>query len=325
MSTENALTVISGDIYAAREPFDLARVDRSLNFEREAGFAIQQLSRNKFTMDCAMNNRQSVYDAMVNVAAIGRSLNPATKEAYLVPRDGRICLDVSYIGLLATAVDSGSILWGQARLVHESDTFALNGFDKVPTHTYNPFSKDRGPIVGTYVVVKTAHGDFLTDTMTLDEAYAIRDRSAAWKASKSGPWKTDEGEMIKKTVVKRASKMWPKSERLDNTIHLLNTENGEGLAVLADEKKDLQIKGPTIPSRPTNSDLDIPAQRMQIIEAVANNVIDLFNSDDVIGAYGEAIGISDGDENIALFNLLPSNIRTALRKHHKSLAEGVAA
>lgn len=321
MSTADSLTVISGDIYAARETFDLARVDKSLNFEREAGFAMQQLSRNKFTLDCAMNNRQSVYDAMVNVAAIGRSLNPATKEAYLVPRDGKICLDVSYIGLLATAVDSGSILWGQARLVHESDGFALNGFDKPPTHTYNPFSKDRGPIVGTYVVVKTAHGDFLTDTMTLDEAYAIRDRSSAWKASKSGPWKTDEGEMIKKSVVKRASKMWPKSERLDNTIHMLNTDNGEGLASIAEEQAQQAKLAPVIASRPSTDSLGLKPDRVAIIEAVAKSVIDLFNADDLIGAYGEAIGIEDGEENIALFNMLPSNIRTALRKHHKTLNE----
>lgn len=323
MTTATALTTISADIYAARETFDLARVDQSLNFEREAGFAMQQLSRNKFTMDCAMNNRQSVYDAMVNVAAIGRSLNPATKEAYLVPRDGRICLDVSYIGLLATAVDSGAILWGQARLVHASDTFALHGFDKAPTHTYNPFSKDRGEIVGTYVVVKTAHGDFLTDTMTIEEAYAIRDRSSAWKASKSGPWKTDEGEMIKKTVVKRASKMWPKSERLDNTIHLLNTENGEGLAVI-EEEKQAALKGPVIAASPKTADLGIKPERMQIVEAVASAVVDCFNADDVVGAYGEYIGISDGDEKTALWNLLPSNIRRALKKHGESLNEATA-
>lgn len=318
MSTADALTVISGDIYAARETFDLARVDKSLNFEREAGFAIQQLGRNKFTMDCAMNNRQSVYDAMVNVAAIGRSLNPATKEAYLVPRDGKICLDVSYIGLLAIAVDSGSILWGQARLVHESDTFTLHGFDKAPTHTYNPFSKDRGPIVGTYVVVKTAHGDFLTDTMTLDEAYAIRDRSSAWKASKSGPWKTDEGEMIKKTVVKRASKMWPKSERLDNTIHMLNTENGEGLAVLAEEQAQAAKAGPVIAATP---EILLPPDRQQVVELVVNAVVDLFNADDVVGAYGEYIGITDGDEKVKLWKSLPSNIRSALKRHGESLKE----
>ena len=35
--------------------------------------------------------------------------------------------------------------------------------------------------------------------------------------------------MIKKTVVKRASKSWPKSERLDKAVHHLNTDGGEGI------------------------------------------------------------------------------------------------
>lgn len=320
MTTENALTTISSDIYAARDTFDLARVDKSLNFEREAGFAMQQLSRNKYTMDAALNNRQSVYDAMVNVAAIGRSLNPATKEAYLVPRDGRICLDVSYIGLLATAVDSGAIMWGQARLVHERDTFELHGFDKAPTHSYNPFAKDRGEVVGTYVVVKTSAGDFLTDTMTLDDAYAIRDRSAAWKSSKSGPWKTDEGEMIKKTVVKRASKMWPKSAQLDQAIHMLNTENGEGLAVLADDAP--QLKGPVIPAieAPT-----LATDRKQIIDAVVQAIVDHFANDDLIGAYEEYAGVIDSEEKIAMWKQLPSNIRSAIKKHGEKLKESTTA
>ena len=35
--------------------------------------------------------------------------------------------------------------------------------------------------------------------------------------------------MVKKTLVKRASKMWPKTERLDKAVHHLNTDGGEGI------------------------------------------------------------------------------------------------
>jgi len=323
MTTATALTVISEDIYSARADFNRALVDPSINFEREAGFAIQQLSRNEFTMKIATGNRQSVFDAVVNIAAIGMSLNPAKKQAYLVPRDGKICLDISYMGLMDLAQDTGSVKWAQAALVHEADTFALNGLDKPPTHTFNPFSKDRGPVVGVYVTIKTVHGDYLTHTMTIDDAYAIRDRSSAWKswvakkANSPGPWGTDEGEMIKKTCVKQAYKYWPKTERLETAIHHLNTEAGEGLAVLADELA--QTKNLRIAARPLTVDLNLTPERLQIIDAVANAVVDHFNNDDVIGAYEECQGIEDSDEKIALWNTLPSKVKTAMTKHGESL------
>lgn len=324
MSTSDALTVISGDIYAARTTFDAALADRSISFEREAGFAIQQLGRNDYTMNIAMNNRQSVYDAVVNIAAIGISLNPAKKQAYLVPRDGRICLDVSYMGLMDLAQATGSVKWAQASLVHESDTFTLNGLDKPPTHTYNPFSKDRGLVVGVYCTVKTAEGDYLTHTMTYDDCIAIRDRSQAWKswiakkAKSPGPWGTDEGEMVKKTCVKQAYKYWPKTERLETAIHHLNEENGEGLAVIADEKAQAVKSAPIIPAAPT---IELAIDRSQIIDLVASRMTDLVDSDDVIGAYEEYGGIVDSDEKIALWKLLPSHIRSAIKKHGETLKQ----
>lgn len=232
----NAVATISQDIYGTRDSFASVLTDRSLNFEREAEFAIQTITANDYSMKLAVQNRQSVVNAVTNIAAIGISLNPAKKQAYLVPRDGKICLDISYIGLMDLAMNTGAIRWAQSELVYTSDNFALNGFDKPPTHSYNPFSKDRGEVIGVYVVVKTADGDYLTETMSVDEVNAIRDRSSAWKAwvsnKKSCPWVTDWGEMAKKTCVKRAYKYWPKTERLEEAIHYLNTEGNEGLSAI---------------------------------------------------------------------------------------------
>lgn len=238
----NALTLITDDIYQSKNAFLSVLTDKSINFEREAGFAIQVLQNNDYALTVASGNRQSVVDAVTNVAAIGISLNPAKKQAYLVPRKGKICLDISYIGLLDLAIDSGSLKWGQADLVREHDVFRTNGFDKAPTHTFDPFSKDRGAIVGAYVVVKTHDGEYLTTTMTVDECHAIRDRSDAWKNAKpgksKGPWETDPGEMIKKTVIKRGSKLWPKTDRLDKAIHYLNEDGAEGIDFKAQERSE---------------------------------------------------------------------------------------
>lgn len=231
----NALATITDQIYAIRGSFESVMVDRSVNFEREAGFAIQMVTANDYIQKVAIANPQSVRNAVTNIAAIGISLNPAKKQAYLVPRKGVICLDISYMGLLHLAIDSGSIKWGQSKLVHESDMFALNGLDQLPLHKYEPFSKSRGDIIGVYVVVKTADGEYLTESMSIADVNDIRDRSEGWKAymkdnTKTCPWVTDPGEMTKKTVIKRAYKLWPKTDRLDQAIHYLNTDGGEGLS-----------------------------------------------------------------------------------------------
>jgi recombination protein RecT len=225
----NALAIVTGAIQEARDDFSRVLVDRSISFEREAGFAIQVLQNNDFALKVAMGDKQSVMNAVKNIAAIGISLNPARKQAYLVPRGGKICLDISYIGLIDIAIASGSILWAQAEIVRENDGFHLEGLDKPPVHTFNPFGKERGEIIGAYVVAKMHNGDHLTTTMSIDEIYGIRNRSEAYKRG-NGPWKTDEGEMIKKTVIKRAYKMWPKTDRIDEAVRQLNDENGEGLA-----------------------------------------------------------------------------------------------
>lgn len=241
-------------IEPAREAFDSVLADKSISFEREAGFAVQVITASDFAFKVARQNPQSVINAVTNIAAIGISLNPARKQAYLVPRDGKICLDISYMGLSDLAIASGSVRWVQAGIVRGSDNFRLSGYDKPPVHEYDPFAADRGDIRGVYVVVKTLDGDYLTHAMRIDAVWDIRDRSSAWKAyAKDGrkcPWVTDEEEMVKKTCVKQASKYWPKVERLDRAISYLNNDGGEGLDfTAAPEVQEEPVKAPVMPQR----------------------------------------------------------------------------
>ena len=197
--------------------------DDSILWAKEKQFAIQALQGNKFLADTAAKNPASLQNAIINVASIGISLNPANKRAYLVPRDGKVCLDISYMGLMHLAMSTGSILWGQCKLVHDKDTYESNGLDKAPTHKYSAFG-DRGNVVGGYCTVKTATGDYLTDEMPLSEITKIQNASKA----KKGPWATHWNEMARKTIVKRSSKYWPSIDRLSNAIEHINTDGGEG-------------------------------------------------------------------------------------------------
>ena len=63
----------------------------------------------------------------------------------------------------------------------------------------------------------------------------------------------------------------------------------------------------------------VSKDRQNIIADVAIAVADRINADDLIGAYEEYLGIHDQEEKVALWALLPSNVRSALKKHGESL------
>lgn len=228
-------------ILGQADQFRRVCTEKQIVFEREAEFAMQLITSNDYLAKIAYQSPQSLQAAIVNVAAIGITLNPAQKFAYLVPRrnsngNTAVCLDISYMGMMHLAVETGSIVYGQCRIVRANDVFEMREINEAPIHRYNAMAPaaERGEIVGAYAVVKVeiAPGkfDYLTHPMTVAEINAIRDRSESWKAGKSSPWKSNYEEMAKKTVIKQAQKYWPRHERLSNAVHHLDTDGGEGLA-----------------------------------------------------------------------------------------------
>lgn len=190
----------------------LAAIHNAVDFRKESSFALQILQDNSYLMGIAMGDQDSLKRAILNVAIIGLSLSPIHKLAYLVPRDKKICLDLSYRGLVQLALDVGAIKWVKAELVYEKDVFKVTGTNKEPIHEFEPFG-DRGDAIGVYSLAKSHDGDFYFDFMTAQQVESIRDRSESYKAHLSKkvqtPWVTDFEEMVKKTMIKRASKSWP--------------------------------------------------------------------------------------------------------------------
>lgn len=224
-----------GLIHAVQADFSRVLTDPTMVFERESGFAMQLLAANEFTRKIALENAASLQTAIVNVAALGISLNPARKLAYLVPRrvDGRqsVCLDISYQGLIHVALESGAVVWAQSKLVYEGDEYENQGINLAPVHRYKPFGRNRSiqeGFLGVYVVVKLPNGDYLTHEMDAESVLKIMRRSESFKSGKSSPWKTDFGEMAKKTCAKQGSKLWPKNGRLATTVSYID-ENGGGI------------------------------------------------------------------------------------------------
>lgn len=214
----------------------------AMKFAAEQGFAVQLLNNNSYLHQVAIDCPTSLQQAIHNVAAIGLSLNPAEKLAYLIPRnikvskgqyETRVFLEPSYMGMIRLATDTGAIKWVQAAAVYSNDCFVDNGVGERPTHNCNPFDtvSDRGEFSGVYCVAKTIDGDFLTTILAAETIYDIRGRSETYKKYQSGVWVTDFIEMAKKSAVRRAFKTWPRTDnarmlRLAEAVEISNNNEG---------------------------------------------------------------------------------------------------
>jgi recombination protein RecT len=239
---------------------EIAARRHGVTWAEESQFAMQAINANPALAVCTPATIQA---AVINIAAIGLTLNPALGYAYLVPENVKrtvngkdawvpeCMLRVSFKGLLKIATDSGSIAWARAEIVKANDVFTYRGPCEKPSHEMNPFG-DRGATVGVYCVAKTSQGDFLTDTMPAQEIEKIK---AAAKTR--AVWDKWPDEMAKKAIIKRASKQWPKtdhSELLDTAVALVNEyEGGEDLPRERDITPPSQTS-PTVTARQVISD-----------------------------------------------------------------------
>ena len=295
-----------------------AQVANGLDFNVERIFAMQALMKTDYAMKVANANPRSVRLAMLNLAATGLTLNPANAYAYLVPRDNEIKLDISYKGLIKIATDAGSIRWGKADLVHETDSFTYRGPAREPDHTANVFAKNRGEVIGVYCIARTRDGDTLTDFMDMTEIEKIRGASSAWvngKPGRKGPWENWFGEMVKKSMIKRASKTWPytdRSEKLFQAIEMAN--DAEGGYVL-----DPNAQG--FKALPTDGVGEgFSEEQIAFLAANAAAIQDVFEAeaDKAEGARLANLRLAnlnlDADEHTWVWKEFPSQMRTAMKK-----------
>jgi recombination protein RecT len=260
---------------------------QTVDWEAESQFALQSLQKNDYLAKIAANQPHTLQNAIINIAACGISLNPALKHAYLVPRDNSVHLDISYMGLLHLAMESKAIIFGQARLVKAKDQYENQGLDKAPLHKANTFG-DRGEVVGCYCSVKLSNGDFLTEEMTIEELNKVKDSSKA----KKGPWQTWPEEMMRKTVVKRASKYWPHTDRLSAATEYLNDVEGNSEKIVEAEVVEYYSEDDFAENFPKWSEIIAAGTRTpaEIIAVVGGR----FNLSDIQVAAIESLGDENG-------------------------------
>lgn len=203
--------------------------------KREISFALQLINKNKYLMQCS---KDSILSAVLNIANIDLTLNPASRKAYLIPYKGSAKLEISYIGLVDLMIRHGGIKSIIANVVREGDEFRYVPTDSLQPVVHSPGWDSSARILGVYAVATLPDGTKQADRMTLAELYKVRESSESYqyavKNKKSCIWMDHESEMMKKTIVRRIFKLLPKgsgrkAQYIDNAIEIENRDYGASL------------------------------------------------------------------------------------------------
>lgn len=205
---------------------------------REISFALQYANQQPKLRECSL---ESVQKSIINVALTGLTLNPVSKECYLIPRWNKelkaneCTLMPGYVGLVKLLTDAGSVKSIVTNIVYSGDEIKINLADNVNPVTHIPelIKAKRGQMIGCYSLATLHNGTRQVEWMDIEDIHAIRGRSESYTYAESkglkSVWHTDEPEMCRKTVVKRIYKYLPKSDKSEQIEQAINIDNAEYL------------------------------------------------------------------------------------------------
>lgn len=234
-----------------------ALLPKGMTLDKFMSVVAMAVTNNPKLLECT---KESLWKACAQSAEVGLSLNPTLAEADILPVENWMTKKLEaqfrprYKGLMSLALRSGEVTSIRAKLVHEKDEFIVTeGLN--PDIYHKPATGDRGALTHAYCVWRLksqAEAEF--EVMDRSQIMKIKARSPSVKSGK-GPWSTDEEEMWRKTVVRRATKYMPIScEAFQRAVAVDNiaefggevdiTEDGEFIDVTAtvhDEPEAAQV------------------------------------------------------------------------------------
>lgn len=237
MTKVQALEKTKGD--TIRELLDNPIVKKQIQMAIPKHLTVDRLLRTTMTairtnpklLDCT---QKSLLAAIMGCAQLGLEPEPFLGQAYLVPFKKKVgdsfiteaTLIPGYRGYIALARRSGEVQTVSAHVVYEKDHFEFQfGLDEKLVHIpYQPKDENdtAGDPIGAYVVFKYKDGSHSMDYMTNGEIMRIAKRSKTYDSKKeiwTGPWETDLGEMMKKTVIRRHVKLAPLSVEIQKAAY----------------------------------------------------------------------------------------------------------
>lgn len=234
----NELTTITPKLFEPiKDRFVKLIVDPNV-YQTEVSYACAILSKNAYLAGAVPH---TIQQAVLSVAQIGLSLNPVKKFAYLVPRYNRsmnaveCCLEPSYQGLVKLWIDSGSGKNISAQLIWEGDDVELDMASPEKVKRHAPFimtGRDQGKLMGVYSIATLQDGQREVEVMSTKQVHEIRERSESYKKFVEGKvksciWNSDEGEMFRKTVIRRHFKYLPKSDAFDKVAEAVRMDESD--------------------------------------------------------------------------------------------------
>jgi recombination protein RecT len=172
----------------------------------------------------------SILVATYEAASLGLSYDPHSGEAYMVPynckigKDGKgkniyasiVTFIPGYRGLIKLARNAG-MKDIYARVVYKKDKFDYWEDDDGQHLKYSPtHEEDRGEPIWAFSIAKLSDGSRSVHIEPYHKIIKIKRQAKA----QSGPWKTWEEEMAKKTVIRHHCKVLPQSTELQRATGL---------------------------------------------------------------------------------------------------------
>ena len=226
---------IKAMVLKAEKAFEASN-EFQMNFNKEAGFAVQILRGNPYLQKM---NPQSIIDSIVNVSRIGLTLNPALGYAYLIPRKDKCVLDIGYKGMIKLLTDAGAVKNIDAEVVYSNDKWDFRkGTD--PYLKHQPALSNKGEKIGAYAIAFFRDGGSQFVILGKDDIEKIRSVSESYKNEKTreySSWETWEDEMWKKSPLKRLFKLLPKTKFSEQLIAAISSDYDNEVEDLPKESK----------------------------------------------------------------------------------------
>lgn len=204
-------------------------------------------------------NPQTIPLCLIKGAYLG--LDFMNGECYAIPYGNAMNFQTDYKGEIKVckALSKDPIKDIYAKVVREGDFYEEAVVNGVQTVNFKPVPFSGKPVIGAFAIVLYKDGTMKYDSMSKEEIERTRDVYS--KAKESQAWRESAGEMYKKTVIRRLSKLIDKNT--DNIEQIKAYEEGSGFE-FDDTGSGQKRRG--ISQEPDEEAIDVFAKDVPVIE-----------------------------------------------------------